>query len=205
MKITSMQVGPICTNCYLLQDEQTKTCAIVDPGDCGDRIAAAVQAAGCQPVCVLLTHGHTDHTDGLAGLLQHFPHLPVYIHAAEPVGTSQLFGPLPADADIRHYDEGDTIAVGSLTVHILSTPGHSKGSVTLQVENALLCGDTLFAGSCGRVDLPDGDMEQILHSLARLARLEGDYAVYPGHMDASTLEQERQTNPYVRHALDAES
>ena len=204
MKITSMQVGPICTNCYLVQDEQAKACAIVDPGDSGERIAEAVKATGCQPVCVLLTHGHTDHTDGLAGLLKCLPGLPVYIHAADPVGTSELFGPLPADADIHHYDEGDTVAVGGLTVHVLHTPGHSQGSVTLQVENALLCGDTLFAGSCGRVDLPGGDMGQILHSLARLARLEGDYAVYPGHMESSTLAQERQTNPYVLHALRTE-
>ena len=102
---------------------------------------------------------------------------------------------------MRDYDEGDTVAVGGLTVTVLATPGHSEGSVTLRCQDALFCGDTLFAGSCGRTDLPGGDPMEMLASLRRLGRLEGDYTVYPGHMDSTTLAREKQYNPFIRQAL----
>lgn len=201
MKIEALQVGPIGTNCYLLSDETRSVCAVVDPGGEGGRIARAVDAAGWKPVCILLTHGHTDHTDGLGELLAHFTDLPVYLNPADPVGTSRLFGPLPAGIDLRPYGEGDTVAVGDLTVRVLATPGHSKGSVTLWAKDALLCGDTLFAGSCGRTDLPGGDLGEILGSLKRLGNLPGNLQVLPGHMESSTLDAERTGNPYLSHAL----
>ena len=199
MNIKTLQVGPICTNCYILYDETEKRCAVVDPGGEGGRVADAVKAAGCTPVCVFLTHGHTDHTDGVAEFLSRFPGLPVYIHRAEPVGSSELFSPLPAG--FVHYGEGDEIAVGGLRVRVLHTPGHSEGSVTLQVEDVLFCGDTLFAGSCGRTDFPGGNVEKIIASLRRLGLLEGNYQVYPGHMEPSNLDRERSRNPYLIHAL----
>ena len=83
----------------------------------------------------------------------------------------------------------------------METPGHSEGSVTLRCGDVLFCGDTLFAGSCGRTDFPGGDITKILASLKRLGELEGDLTVYPGHMEPSTLERERRTNPYLRRAL----
>ena len=210
MKITTLQVGPICTNCYILQDETQKLCAVIDPGDEGGRIADAVQATGSKPLFILLTHGHGDHTGGIAALERRIPGLPVSISAAEPVGAvfpseamipSDLFAPLPAGVEVRHYRDGDTLAVGSLTVQVLATPGHSEGGVSLLVGDALFCGDTLFAGSCGRTDLPGGSVPKILSSLGRLGRLEGNLRVYPGHMESSTLDRERGSNPYLMHAL----
>ena len=103
--------------------------------------------------------------------------------------------------DLNYYDEGDTLTLGSLTIEVLHTPGHSLGSVVLKVGDALFCGDTLFAGSCGRTDLRGGSYEEILTSLKRLAELEGDYHVLPGHESFSTLERERKTNPYIREAM----
>ena len=91
--------------------------------------------------------------------------------------------------------------MGGLTLKVLHTPGHSGGSVVILVENVMLCGDTLFAGTCGRCDLPGGGEENMMKSLARLGRLEGDYKVCPGHDALSTLERERQTNPYVKQAM----
>lgn len=104
-------------------------------------------------------------------------------------------------ADTRSYDEGDTIAVGGLTLSVLATPGHSEGGVTLRCGDALFCGDTLFAGSCGRTDFPGGSVKKIMASLKRLGSLEGDLKVYPGHMEPSTLERERAWNPYLRQAM----
>ena len=101
----------------------------------------------------------------------------------------------------RTYDEGDTLSLGSLTIRVLHTPGHSAGSVTLLVEDVMLCGDTLFAGSCGRTDFLGGSMHKMMASLRRLGGLEGDLKVYPGHMEPSTLDRERRWNPYLLQAM----
>ena len=103
--------------------------------------------------------------------------------------------------DITPYQEGDAIDVAGIRVEVLETPGHTPGSVTLRAEDVLFTGDTLFAGSMGRTDLPGGDEGQIMASLRRLAGLEGDYQVLPGHESRSTLERERQSNYCVRAAL----
>lgn len=203
MNILSLTVGPIMTNCYLLCDEERKVCAVIDPGAEAGRIARAAESAGCTPVCILLTHGHYDHTGAVEELLKQYPGIPVYLsrrdqHDGADSELTRLFPTLPSVTD---YDEGDTVSVGGLTVSVLATPGHSAGSVTLLCGNAMFSGDTLFAGSCGRTDLATGDGDEMLSSLARLGRLEGEYRVLPGHMDASLLSRERAYNPYLLHAL----
>ena len=202
MDIQILQVGPIGTNCYLLCDETEKLCAVVDPGGDAARVAAAVVDTGCAPCAILLTHGHYDHTSGVAELRAKWPDVPVYLnHRDQYEGDAylqQLFPPVPGAKD---YDEGDTIQVGGLTVDVMATPGHSEGSVTLRCGDVLLCGDTLFAGSCGRTDFPGGSVKKIMASLKRLGSLEGDLQVYPGHMETSTLDQERSWNPYLHQAM----
>ena len=202
MDIQILQVGPIGTNCYLLCDETEKLCAVVDPGGDAARVAAALVDTGCAPCAILLTHGHYDHTGGVAELRAKWPDVPVYLnHRDQYEGDAylqQLFPPVPGAKD---YDEGDTIQVGGLTVDVMATPGHSEGSVTLRCGDVLLCGDTLFAGSCGRTDFPGGSVKKIMASLKRLGSLEGDLQVYPGHMETSTLDQERSWNPYLHQAM----
>ena len=202
MDIKTLQVGPIGTNCYLLCDETEKLCAVIDPGGDADRVAAAVEGSGCAPCAILLTHGHYDHTGAVAELAEKWPNVPVYLNHRDQCGDDaylrQLFPPVPCAKD---YGEGDTIQVGSLTLNVLATPGHSEGSVTLRCGDVLFCGDTLFAGSCGRTDFPGGSMQKIMDSLKRLGELEGDLAVYPGHMEDSTLDRERSWNPYLRQAM----
>ena len=202
MDIRMLQVGPIGTNCYLLCDETEKLCAVVDPGGDAGRVAAAVVDTGCAACPILLPHGHYDHTGGVAELRAKWPDVPVYLnHRDQYEGDAylqQLFPPVPGAKD---YDEGDTVQVGGLTVDVMATPGHSEGSVTLRCGDVLLCGDTLFAGSCGRTDFPGGSVKKIMASLKRLGSLEGDLQVYPGHMETSTLDQERSWNPYLRQAM----
>lgn len=201
MEIKTLQVGPIGTNCYLLCDTGAGVCAVIDPGAEASRVAAAVQESGCTPCAILLTHGHYDHTGGVAGLEAAFPGTPVYLHRADAEGVNPtMFPPLPREV-LRFYDEGDTVAVGGLTVEVLHTPGHSKGSVVLKTGDILFTGDTLFRGSCGRTDLPGGSYQEIMTSLARLGRLAGDYRVCPGHEGLSTLDAERRSNYYLMEAL----
>ena len=204
MKVSVMQVGPIGTNCYFLQDEESGLMAIIDPGDDWERILHQVKKAEGEGKSIPLTHGHYDHTTAVPDLVKALPGVQVYIHQADANGAgSQLF-PLAAQVkDLNNYDEGDTLSLGSLTIEVLHTPGHSKGSVTLKVGDVLFTGDTLFCGSCGRTDLRGGSYEEIMASLKRLGELEGDFHVCPGHDRTSTLERERKYNPFLLEAMGA--
>ena len=148
MKIISMQVGPIMTNCYVLIDEESKKTAVIDPGEDADRILAALREEDSQVEYILLTHGHYDHTTAVPELHAALPQARIYIHQADANGAGSKLFPLASQVeDLLLYDEGDTLALGGLTIQVLHTPGHSPGSVTLQVEDVLFSGDTLFAGS----------------------------------------------------------
>ncbi len=202
MKVKMMQVGPIGTNCYILEDEKARVAAIIDPGDEADRILSVMQEEDASVEYILLTHGHYDHTTAVPELHKAYPQAKIYIHQADANGAGSRLFPLAGQVEgLLAYDEGDTLTLGSLTIEVLHTPGHSKGSVTLRVEDVLFTGDTLFAGSCGRTDLAGGSYEEILASLKRLGELEGNFHVLPGHEGTSTLDQERKFNPYMREAM----
>ncbi len=205
MKVLSLMVGPIMTNCYILCDEEAKVCGVIDPGDEPKRIEAMIASSGCTPIMILLTHGHFDHCTGVAGLLETWPELPVYIHegdVTDGMGGELRFHRL-GEKNQRYYKEGDKLTVGGLTLDVLETPGHSTGSVCLLVEGqgVLFAGDTLFRGSCGRCDFPGGDYRAMLQSLARLGKLEGQYTVYPGHDSATDMDYERKYNPYMKQGM----
>jgi len=200
MLIKTLPVGMLGTNCYIVTDEDTCKCAIIDPGGDSNMILDYVESNKLSPVAIILTHGHFDHYMALG-------------EVADETGAPVFINKLDANTDGRRdqhkldYDgalswcsEGDVIKVGGLDITVLETPGHSPGSVTLKCESALFTGDTLFRDSCGRTDL-GGSMDVLLESLRRLAGLDGDFEVYPGHADSSTLDRERSFNYYVRHAL----
>ncbi len=198
MNVKMLQVGPLGTNCYLLEDGNEA--AVIDPG--GDVPAILEALEGAEVRYILLTHGHYDHTGGAAELKEACPQAEVYLHERDFRGVDPSLFPLCLQMDeVKFYDEGDRLPLGGLTIEVLHTPGHSEGGVTLRCGELLFCGDTLFAGSCGRTDFPGGSVAKIMASLRRLGELEGDYQVCPGHMETTTLEAERKRNPYLRQAL----
>ena len=202
MKVKVLCVGPIGTNCYILEDEEAGLAAVIDPGDEADKILKALREDGVTVEYILLTHGHYDHTTAVPDLHKALPQAKIYIHRADANGAGNQLFPLAGQVEgLRYYDEGDELKLGTLTIQVLHTPGHSKGSVTLKVADVLFCGDTLFAGSCGRTDFAGGSYAEIMDSLKRLGELEGDFYVCPGHDITSTLERERQSNPFLREAM----
>ena len=169
MKVITTVVGSLQTNCYLLIDEETKSAALIDPGDEAEKLLALVKSEGVTLKYILLTHGHRDHTLAVPALKKALPDVPVYIGEADAHSTGIYHYPM-ADLvpDLKYYGEGDTLPLGSLTIKVLATPGHTLGGVTLLVGDAMFPGDTLFAGSMGRTDLPGGNDAQMLASLMLL-------------------------------------
>lgn len=194
MEILTITGGSLYTNCYMVWN-QSDSCVLIDPGFDAETILESVHHHGKTVAAILLTHGHFDHVGGVKELVRQTG-CPVYLHEDEQALPSQLtLGTLP---NTHSYQEGDTLTLAGISFHVLHTPGHSPGSVCLVTENALFAGDTLFAGSCGRTDLPGGDYRKMRHSLGRLARLEGNLQVLSGHGSASTLDEERRSNPFLQ-------
>lgn len=209
MDIKHTIIPAVYTSCYLLCDPSTRKAAVIDPGGAGPQTVGTIGRwladEGYTLTHILLTHGHYDHVGGVSALCRYDP--AVYLHRADAkMPVSDLF-PLPRQAGdaftgFHFYGEGDHISVGSLDVAVLHTPGHTPGSVCLRCENALFTGDTLFAGSMGRTDFVGGKGADMAASLKRLGELEGDFILYPGHGEFTTLERERAANPYLKMAME---
>jgi glyoxylase-like metal-dependent hydrolase (beta-lactamase superfamily II) len=172
---------------------------VIDPGDQPEKILSFLQEKALQPEAVLLTHGHFDHVGAVAALAAEVG-CPVYLHPAEqqlpPMMTA---GAIPFT---HTYGEGDRLTLAGIELQVLHTPGHTPGSVCLLANGQyLFSGDTLFAGSCGRVDFPGSSPADMRNSLARLAGICQPLAVYPGHAESTTLEAEKQYNPYLKGML----
>lgn len=201
MYIKTLVVGHLQTNCYIVTDENTLECAVIDPG-ASSPVLDYIEANKLKVGAIFLTHGHFDHTTG-AEALRKETGADLYIHRLECAEKkSEAYMKYVPPKDIKHYAEGDEIRVSGLVFKILETPGHSPGSVTLMCEDALFTGDTLFRDSCGRTDFEGGSMRVLLRSLKRLYELEGDFEVYPGHADCTTLSRERSENYYMQRAIE---
>ena len=190
-----LPLGAYQTNCYLAWGKDGKECIVIDPGYDTEEVLAYAQNLGKTIAAVLLTHGHFDHVGGVRAIGE-LTGCPVYLHEAElSMPEAWTDGPLYYT---HTYGEGDVLTLAGLQIKVLHTPGHTPGSVCLAVEDYLFSGDTLFQDSCGRTDLPGGNTAVLLRSLKRLAALEQDFNVMPGHGQDTTLFEEKQYNPYLR-------
>ena len=209
-------VGEMANLAYLVGSLSTREALLIDPAWSVDALLDRAEADGMRVVGALVTHYHQDHVggeifgmriQGLARLLERQP-VPIHVNETEAEGTRRVTG--VAASDLVSHAGGDTLALGQIRVRLLHTPGHTPGSQCFFVEEAgrpgrLVAGDTLFLGSCGRVDLPGGDAEALYGSLhGTLRRLPDETLLYPGHLYApeafSTIGEQKRTNPYLRVA-----
>lgn len=201
MLIKTLPVGQLETNCYIVTNEDSLDCVVIDPGDESNTILDYMESNKLKCKAIFVTHGHFDHIGALSAVAEDTC-APVYMNERDTkVNASILRRGVELPKSMTNYDDGDVIDCAGMKFEIIATPGHTPGGVCIKVQDALFTGDTLFKGSCGRVDLPGGDMEEELRSLKKLCMLEGDFEVYPGHMDSSTLERERSFNYYCREAM----
>ena len=201
MLIKTLPVGDLETNCYVVTNEKTLECVVIDPGDESNTILDYLESNHLTCKAIFLTHGHYDHV-GAVEAVQEETGATVYMNAKDDAKNMHSFHfPFTLPENGRTYDDGDVVSAAGIDFFILSTPGHTPGSVVIRAEDALFTGDTLFRGSCGRTDLDGGSMEDMLQSLRKICSLEGDYEVYPGHMDCSSLIRERSFNYYCRAAM----
>lgn len=198
LHVHTMILGAYQTNCYLAWGEGSDRCVVIDPGYEPEAVLAQAAVLGKSVEAILLTHGHFDHVGGVKQIAADTG-CRVYLCEQDLSMPPQLTA---GSLYYTHtYGEGDILTLAGVTFRVLHTPGHTPGSVCLLAEDVLFSGDTLFAGSCGRTDLPGGSWETLMQSLARLARLEGDLTVYPGHAESTTLDREKRWNPYLKGVL----
>lgn len=208
MNVTYLSVGNMGANCYFVSDDKGNA-VIIDPGADSERILKTVKENNFTVFFVLLTHAHFDHIMAAEAVCTALG-APLCVGAADAsmLGNDRLNlssmvypnKPVSLTAD-RQLREGDVIAFGDAELTVWETPGHTPGCVCFFGKGVLFTGDTLFAGSIGRTDLPGGDMSALRRSLARLAALDVDYTVYSGHGEETKLSCEKAANPYLAHIV----
>jgi hydroxyacylglutathione hydrolase len=209
--VSGFPAGAFAANCYVVAPARGAECVMVDSGqDAQQGIDELLVRYRLKPIAVLLTHGHIDHMWSVAPVCG-AKGIPAYVHPddrdllADPAkGLSlavgqQLFGGITFTEpdDVRELADGSALSLAGLDFTVRHTPGHTPGSVTFGSENGLFTGDLLFAGSIGRTDLPGGDHQAMLRSLARTLTLPDDTLVLPGHGPQTTIGAERRTNPFL--------
>lgn len=202
-------VGPLACNCYIVGDPETHKAIVIDPGDDADELAASISEREVVVTAIVATHAHFDHVLA-AERLRELTGAPFYLHDADRplLDWLQESGRVFLGIDVGEPPEvdtaaaeGDRIEAGAVALEVVHTPGHSPGSISLVSEEAVFSGDTLFAGSVGRTDLPGGDTDQLVKAVkGKLFALDDDLPVYPGHGPATTLGEERRFNPFVGSA-----
>ena len=201
MERLTIQVGGFEVNCSILSENGKAW--IVDPGQEADRIIDLLAKKGLEPAAILLTHGHFDHISGIPGLLKKFSDLPVYVHEKDMQMFGHPLNQLPPEytsfAKPHNLVSLDKLE-GLEGLEILETPGHTPGGVCYYFpkDKLLLSGDTLFAGSVGRTDLPGGDMATLMDSLQKLTALPDDTLVIPGHGMHTRIALEKSGNPFLQ-------
>ena len=203
INVKSVCLGELGNNCYLLTDAESGKSALVDCTEASAKMLSFLENADLE--YILLTHGHYDHIGGVKEIKDRFNAKVVISEADSGMLSSSKLSLAAfcggvhndASADILAKD-GDVITLGKTEIKVMATPGHTKGGVCYIADDVIFTGDTLFFCSCGRTDFPGGSFSEIKDSLHRLASLDKNYKIYPGHEEFSTLDFEKQNNPYMR-------
>ena len=194
LKIYTLTLGLYQTNTYIIHEENSKSCCVIDPGYQANTILEKLDALGLTLEAILLTHGHFDHVGAVKDLAADTD-CRVFLCAEDTMLPPMLTaGPLYYTDT---YADGTILNLAGLCIRVIHTPGHTPGGVCLLVDDVIFSGDTLFAGGCGRSDL-GGDWSTLVRSLKRLSQIEGYFKVLPGHGESTTLAYERRYNPYMR-------
>lgn len=206
MKIESFAAGILGTNCYFVQNEETKETVIVDPGGCSKRMRDYLTGEQLKPAAILLTHGHFDHMMGVPELLKDYD-IPVYIHESDfnilgdpEVNLSAIYTKGMTVQKVNQVKEGQVLEFAGFSFRVIYTPGHTVDGCCyyMEEEGILFSGDTLFQASVGRSDLPTGSEATLIRSIKeKLMQLPDTVKVLPGHMGATTIGEERKWNPYL--------
>jgi len=208
VRVTRLEVGMLGTNCYLLQDLDSGEGYIIDPGAAARRILDSASASSLTCLGVLCTHGHMDHV-GAVGTVAEGTGASVFISqkdagilAGSAPGLSNRLGSLfvSKPGEVEFIKGGDTLSLGEDTIKVLSTPGHTAGSLSFLAADGIFCGDLVFQGSIGRTDLKGGSLPDLLGSVSReVWVLNDETAIYPGHGPVTSVGIEKETNPYLRN------
>ena len=206
MRIKKFVIGMVGTNCYVVYNENTKECFVVDPAAPSAPLVEFIQTEGLQLQGILLTHGHFDHIMGIDTLRREWS-VPVYASALEQkvltdanVNLSVAYGAGYVFADAKFLEDGASLALAGYQIRMISTPGHTAGGCCyyIESENVLFSGDTLFHDSVGRTDFPTGSQSQLVRSIReKLLGLPEETVVYPGHMSETTIGHEKTYNPFL--------
>ena len=206
MKIERFVLGSLGTNCYLLENEETKEVVIVDPATCPEYVINHVKSSGYTPKAILLTHAHYDHVMGIDGWVKEFG-IPVYLHEEEKevladpgLNLSTMFGYSYSYGQGKGLKDGEVLRIAGFTFEVIHTPGHTNGGCCYYEasQKVLMSGDTLFRYSVGRSDFPTGNGKLLAESIrGKLFCLPEDVKVYPGHEEETCIGDEKKGNPCV--------
>lgn len=206
MEINRFVLGTYATNCYVVSQQVSGSCVLIDPADGGQALTDWLLQKKLVPQAVLLTHGHYDHYLAVPDLQAQWPQLPVYCHPLD-VPTEQferdmgqVFPTVAAFENLHLLQDGQHLTLAGLDFQVLHTPGHTPGSVVFLCSGVLFSGDTLFFESIGRTDFAGGDMGQMTASLRRLSQLDDSLRVLPGHEQETTMAHEKRFNPWLQRA-----
>ena len=206
LAIRMMVLGPVQTNCFFLINEDTKEVLVIDPADHAQKIIEWMKSENLKPVAILLTHGHFDHIMGVEGIRKEYG-IPVYasrdevdVLAKPQLNVSTMMGAYLSMKADELFCDGDVLELAGMKLKVISTPGHTIGSVCFYIEEekVLISGDTLFEASVGRTDFPTGRSRQLIESIkTRLFILPDDTSVFPGHGGTTSIGYEKLHNPFV--------
>ncbi|OPJ56775.1 MBL fold metallo-hydrolase [Alkalithermobacter paradoxus] len=206
MIIKKIVAGIYGVNCYIIGDNETKKCAVIDPGGNHKEILDEIDKSELDLEYIILTHGHGDHIGAVkelkdstdAKILAHKEEKYILNNKEFNLTSIMSCEDVEIEADI-YLNDKDKIGVGNLELEIIHTPGHTPGCICIKVGDVIFTGDTLFAGSIGRTDLEGGDYNTILNSLDKLAKLQDDLTVFPGHGPATRIGIEKVTNSFINN------